>query len=644
MTHIGGYVMLGIYVRTSKDDTANSIEQQKEAGISFAVSNQMEFEVYEDEGKSGYRITDDEDDLFRNRPGFTKLLIDIRAKKIDAVWVWEQSRLSRNQYASARIFYDFEKSNIKIYVKDTLYDSKDKNAKLMRGILDAMAEYERELIVSRTTRGSHDRINRGERSFGQLYGYKKKGKDRDGKQILEAVEHEIENLKYGYKRILEGATLRQLTLELYKKKSVNKTTGLRLSQKWHKLLLHFSYTGYALNMEGLEIFKKFKKFEIDHLAVLLEKTENNKPKYYVRSTAYPEKIVSIENWIKAAERLQINSRMRQEYHVKKASKDLATGLITCSECGQKYYSYTHGNRKGSREYSYTYYKHFSKLLGNKCTQKKSFATGNINEMFKVFFFLNYIVYDNTPETHEETMRMIKQEQSGTKERIKDMENEIKQSERNIKKYERSLNNTDDIGTVNVLAKRISVEEEKQKELYLELSKRKMELENLNIKYAREDIENMYYNVKDTVKAFFETEKVQEQRDMLSRAIKNCIVMGDYIIIDAGHNLFVCDTSAKYNFNREKIKELEEDRNYKYYYMGIEAYWNSKEYDKKMAEILQEVEDTYEDIFIDPALLKDEREYIEEKFAEYHLDYDYSKFEQVIFIVKDESEPIFQEFS
>jgi DNA invertase Pin-like site-specific DNA recombinase len=134
--------MLGIYVRTSREDTENSIEQQKKAGMAFAKNNKMNFEIYEDEGKSGYKIEDDAD-LFKNRPALTKLLTDIKTKKIDTIWVWEHSRLSRNQYASAIIFRSFEKSGIKVFVKDSLYDLKDKNTKLMRNILDAMAEYER---------------------------------------------------------------------------------------------------------------------------------------------------------------------------------------------------------------------------------------------------------------------------------------------------------------------------------------------------------------------------------------------------------------------------------------------------------------------------------------------------------------------
>jgi len=231
MTQFGGYVMLGIYARTSKDDTASSIEQQKKAGIAFAEANKMEFEVYEDEGKSAYKINKDED-LFRNRPGFTKLLKDIKDKKIDSIWVWEQSRISRRQHISAKIFYDFEVQKIKIYIRDSLYDYNDKSAKLMRGIFDALAEFERDQIVSRTTRGHRDKIDKGERSFGRLYGYKRIGTDQEGHQIIEPVQSEIENIKYGYKRILEGATLRQLTLELYNNKKIkDKIEALSLSLK-----------------------------------------------------------------------------------------------------------------------------------------------------------------------------------------------------------------------------------------------------------------------------------------------------------------------------------------------------------------------------------------------------------------------------
>jgi DNA invertase Pin-like site-specific DNA recombinase len=47
--------MLAIYCRTSKE-SETSIEQQKKIGIQFALQNKFEYEVYADEGISGYNI------------------------------------------------------------------------------------------------------------------------------------------------------------------------------------------------------------------------------------------------------------------------------------------------------------------------------------------------------------------------------------------------------------------------------------------------------------------------------------------------------------------------------------------------------------------------------------------------------------
>jgi DNA invertase Pin-like site-specific DNA recombinase len=554
--------MLGIYVRTSKEDTENSIEQQKKAGIAFAKNKKMVFEIYEDEGKSGYKIEDD-DDLFKNRPAFTKLLADIKNKKIDTVWVLEHSRLSRNQYASAIIFRNFEKNGIKVFVKDSLYDLKDKNAKLMRGILDAMAEYERELIVTRTTRGSHDRINRGERSFGKLYGYEKTGVNEKGHQIIEKVDSEIENIKYGYKRILEGATLRQLTLELYRKKSFGKSEALRLSRYWYKILRHFSYTGFELNLEGLAIKKQFDDFQIDSLKML------NDEKYYTRSKNYTEKIVSIEKWIKAVERLRINRKMRNESNNKKASKGLATGILICGECGQKYYSYIHDNKKGEKCYSYNYYKHYMAMNRkiHDCHQKGSFNSPGIDEIMKIFYFYNYVMFDRTTERNRQTLLKIKQEQMGTKEEITACEKEIVQIEKNIKKFNTALEKTDDIETMKIFAKHISGDEEKLGKAREKLVELKIAMEQLNIKYAGTEEENMYYNVKDRIHDFFEKLNVEEQRNELIKTIKKCVVMGTHIIIDSGANIFIFNTENKYAFDSSLLKKLDDDTYFKINFLG-----------------------------------------------------------------------------
>jgi DNA invertase Pin-like site-specific DNA recombinase len=141
--------MLGIYIRTSKEGTKDEspIEQQKREGVSFAVKNDYRYEIYEDRGISGFRITDDETDPFKNRPGFMSLIGDIKSKKVDSVWVWEHSRLSRNQFASAIIFNLFEKNEVKVFEKDKEFAYTDPQAKMIRGLLDIMSEYERSLIT-----------------------------------------------------------------------------------------------------------------------------------------------------------------------------------------------------------------------------------------------------------------------------------------------------------------------------------------------------------------------------------------------------------------------------------------------------------------------------------------------------------------
>jgi hypothetical protein len=126
---------------------------------------------------------------------------------------------------------------------------------------------------------------------------------------------------------LEGATLRQLILELYNKKSFEKMEALRLSKHWSEILSHFSYTGFELNLEVLAIKKQFDNFEIDSLKML------NDENYFTRSKKYTEKIVSIEKWIEVVERLHINRKIRNESNNRKASKRMATGIIICSECG-----------------------------------------------------------------------------------------------------------------------------------------------------------------------------------------------------------------------------------------------------------------------------------------------------------------------
>ena len=104
--------MLGIYCRTSRKESISgidTIEQQRTCGLRFAEENHLNYNIYEDSGKSGYKEKSKEDP-FSERIAFKQLLADIKSGKITEVWVWELSRLARkNKYYVPNIEFLKEK-------------------------------------------------------------------------------------------------------------------------------------------------------------------------------------------------------------------------------------------------------------------------------------------------------------------------------------------------------------------------------------------------------------------------------------------------------------------------------------------------------------------------------------------------------
>jgi DNA invertase Pin-like site-specific DNA recombinase len=317
---------------------------------------------------------------------------DIRGGRIDKVWVYEHSRISRNVQNSSLIFTLFDKYKVRVFEKDRELDLKDNTSQFLRHILDATSQYERNLIVGRTTRGLYSAIDSGRRTHGKLYGYRSKGKDLKGKLLVEPEPSEIETLKFFYERYLKGGSIRNIALEMDGALSMTKDQRRRLSNRWGKILRHFEYTGYALNTKGLDILHRFDRFEIDNLKVL------NDEKYYVKSREYREQLLTVEEWITVAERLRINRKKlaehKESYRYKKASKSMASGIIHCSDCDFKYHPVSIADKR-KKNNPYYYYRHDTFVNDKTCMQKpKSFPIKKIDEIFKLFYFFFYIVFDN----------------------------------------------------------------------------------------------------------------------------------------------------------------------------------------------------------------------------------------------------------
>ena len=523
--------ILGIYVRTSIDKENTSIEQQKKIGVNFSKKNKFEYQIYEDVGKSGFKIEDDENP-FKNRQGLTKLIDDIENKTIDKVWVYEHSRLSRNEYSSFILNKIFQKNNITIYENDKVFDMNNPQNQMIQGILTQISQYERHLIINRTKRGVHDTINRGIRGFFKLYGYKKDGKKDDGYMKWTPVDSEIENIRYSYQQFLQGKPIKEIASDLFKNKFTEKRRTYYICYL-SRILRQFLYTGYSLNIDGLEIYNKFINCEIDSI------NELNDKKYYVKSASFPAKIVSIENWIKTVEKLQVYKKVYKD-KMRKTDTEMVTGIIQCPYCELRYYYVT--------DKKIYYYKHYSK---GSCGQRpKSFRIDNLNDLFKTFFFYFYLVYDDTKTLIEENQKIMKINLLEIKEKIKTVETENRRYEKQIGRFQSIYEETNDkelLKLTLVKEKELNIKTDSNNEI---IKKLKVELEELNKKYEQDKLELTYYNVKDTVIEFYEKMAVEERRMSLIKIIKVCQAFNKYIIIDTGKLLFV--------FNTEEDNELPEE--------------------------------------------------------------------------------------
>ena len=586
--------MLGIYCRTSKerDIETSTISQQRNIGIKFAEKNNLEYRIFEDEGKSGYKISDDELDPFENRPEFASLINEIKIGKIDKVWVWEISRLSRNEYASAYLFNVFEKYNIDLYVNEKEYKLTDPQIKMTRQILGAVAEYERNLIVNRTKRGSLKQFEKGRKVYPKLFCYENSGRDKDGYVIWKPVESEIETYKYILKRYNEGASLRKIVFEVYEMNKIKPYQFASYAARMGTILRKYQYTGYQLTEEGNKIFNRFRKYELDNIQVLKNKI------YWIKSIPYPLQLISIEEWVDISERLQIRGSkmiLSNQEKILKANRDIGTGIINCGYCNSRFYYKQQKSRPfkdGHINYYYTYF-HNQGFRPQICNQfPKSFKIEDINEILKIFYFYFLLVFDNRNELINESQRNIKHQQIKIKEDINKNETAYKKIEKQISKYQTALETTDDTEIIKVLAKNISQSNDRIDELKDIVSRLKIEYETLSEKFSKNLLEITYYDVKEKINDWFFKLNIEEQRNELIRVIKCCKIFNHHLIIDTGKIVFLFDIDQHYIFDMKLLENLNKDELYKEYFINDKSIRKAKTHnEKRIADIKLNNENT-----------------------------------------------------
>ena len=401
--YLGNYpkMALGIYCRTSiiPRSGESTIAQQEEYGIRFAKEHKMDYTIYKDDGKSGYKVANDEENPFDNRPEFSRLLEDIRSGIITDVWVFETSRLSRKMEYFIKVLSDFEKKNVILWVVNERYKVTDPYQKAMLSMTGVFNELERQQIIARTQKGQKIAYNNG--------------------------KPQVEIVKECFSRYLSGESLIQIGKDIFLDTMNNQ---LAASQKVKQIITHEEYTGQNLTVDGAEIEKEFSKGRLTDLEEL------RKDLYWANSVYYTEKVIDRDSWIKAREKMEWNRRQHakpQTGNKRETEKSLASGFLKCYGCDNRFYL------KDLRQYKKSiFYYHLRPTV--ECKQKRNILAEKLDTIIDVFYTFYYLLLDNTDDQLRKMKLEIKAELKKTEKELNKLSSERNKKQKIIDNLETEL--------------------------------------------------------------------------------------------------------------------------------------------------------------------------------------------------------------
>ena len=158
----------GVYIRVSTEDQATegfSINAQKEKLTKYAEINDWQIlDYYIDDGISGKNIKD--------RPEITRMLNDIKKRKIKNVLVYKLDRLTRSLLNLMELINLFETYDCSLNSHTEKLDTSNAVGRMFVKILGTFAEFERENLAERVSFGYEQKTKEGNyTNTNGVYGY-----------------------------------------------------------------------------------------------------------------------------------------------------------------------------------------------------------------------------------------------------------------------------------------------------------------------------------------------------------------------------------------------------------------------------------------------------------------------------------------
>ena len=149
---------LHIYTRVStahQRDEGTSLQTQLDQGKRRAKELGFKFEHWDEGGKSSHH-----EDI-ADRPKLNALYQSIKAGVVKHLFVYDQSRLSRNDSVASIFRYECDKQGVTLYTKDGQFDLSNPQDKFLKQILDGLSEFDNAVRSERTRLGKINRARGG---------------------------------------------------------------------------------------------------------------------------------------------------------------------------------------------------------------------------------------------------------------------------------------------------------------------------------------------------------------------------------------------------------------------------------------------------------------------------------------------------
>ena len=236
MTRTKPSPVLHIYTRVStaaQEDKGTSLASQEKLGRERAKALGFDAKVWNEGGKSS-----NHEDI-SGRPVLQALVNEVMSGDAKHIFVYDQSRLSRNDNVASLIRYQCKKHGVTLYTKDGTYDFTNASDTLMKQILDAMAEFDNAGRAERTRLGKLHRVKQNQWHGGPPpFGYRLDSK----KLVVEKAE--ATKVKEIYQRYASGESTHGIKKFLDKSGVLPRRGGTWTLGSILKILENTHYVGY----------------------------------------------------------------------------------------------------------------------------------------------------------------------------------------------------------------------------------------------------------------------------------------------------------------------------------------------------------------------------------------------------------------